>query len=280
VSDIPLIDIQQVGYSYPSATTTPVAALREVSLRIERGEYIALLGHNGSGKSTLARHCNALLVPDSGRVLVAANDTRDQRTRREVRDRVGMIFQNPDNQIIATVVEDDVAWALAVRGMPAPLIRERVDWALAAAGIAELRGRAPHQLSGGQRQRLAIAGVLALRPDAIIADEATAMLDPLARRATLDLLHALNRDHKLAIILVTHLLEEAAHAQRVVVLERGRIAFDGTPAAVFADLDQMRRLKLAIPAPIELAARLRAAGIPLDPAALTVEAIASELLRS
>ncbi|MDQ2995589.1 MAG: energy-coupling factor transporter ATPase [Chloroflexota bacterium] len=279
MSDIPLIDIEQVSYSYPAANGNPVAALRKVNLRIERGEYIALLGHNGSGKSTLARHCNALLVPDSGRVLVAGNDTRDQRTRREVRDRVGMIFQNPDNQIIATVVEDDVAWALAVRGLPAPLIRERVDWALAATGIAELRHRAPHQLSGGQRQRLAIAGVLALRPDAIIADEATAMLDPLARRATLDLLHALNREHGLAIILVTHLLDEAAHAQRVVVLEGGQIVFDGTPAAVFADLEQLRRLKLAIPAPIDLAARLRASGIPLDQGALTVEAIASELLR-
>src|SRR5215212_9339729 len=279
-----LIDIQRVSYTYPGrasryAPAQPVAALREASLRIARGEYVALLGHNGSGKSTLARHCNALLVPDSGRVLVAGNDTRHQRHWREVRDRVGMIFQNPDNQIIATVVEDDVAWALAVRGLPAPLIRERVAWALAATGMGELHDRAPHRLSGGQRQRLAIAGVLALRPDAIIADEATAMLDPLARRATLDLLHALNREHGLAIILVTHLLEEAAHAQRVVVLEGGQIAFDGTPAAVFANLEQMRHLKLAIPAPIELAARLRAAGLPLDSAALTVEAIANALLR-
>ncbi|MEO7909751.1 MAG: energy-coupling factor transporter ATPase [Roseiflexaceae bacterium] len=279
MSNIPLIDIEQISYSYPTAIGSSVAALRKVSLRIERGEYIALLGHNGSGKSTLARHCNALLVPDSGRVLVAGNNTHDQRLRREVRDRVGMIFQNPDNQIIATVVEDDVAWALAVRGLPAPLIRERVAWALAATGIAELHDRAPHRLSGGQRQRLAIAGVLALRPDAIIADEATAMLDPLARRATLDLLHTLNHEYGLAIILVTHLLEEAARAQRVVVLEQGQIAFDGTPAAVFADLEQMRRLKLAIPAPIELAAGLRTAGIPLDPAALTVEQIADALLR-
>jgi len=279
VSNIPLIDIEQVSYSYPAATGNQVAALHEVSLRIECGEYVALLGHNGSGKSTLARHCNALLLPDSGRVLVAGNDTRDERRRREVRDRVGMIFQNPDNQIIATVVEDDVAWALAVRGLPAPLIRERVAWALAATGIAELHDRTPHRLSGGQRQRLAIAGVLALRPDAIIADEATAMLDPLARRATLDLLHALNQEHGLAIVLVTHLLEEAARARRVVVLEHGQIAFDGPPATVFADLEQMRRLKLAIPAPIELAARLRAAGIPLDSAALTVEAIAEEVRR-
>jgi energy-coupling factor transport system ATP-binding protein len=273
----PLIDIERISYSYP-APGSP-AALREVSLRIEPGEYVALLGHNGSGKSTLARHCNALLLPGSGRVLVNGRDTRDQRYRREVRDQVGMIFQNPDNQIIATVVADDVAWALAARGMPAPQIRERVAWALAATGIAELRDYAPHRLSGGQRQRLAIAGVLALRPAAIIADEATAMLDPLGRRATLDLLGALHRDHGLAIILVTHLLEEAARAQRVVVLEHGRVAFDGTPAAIFANLERMRRLRLAVPAPIELVARLRGAGIPLDPGALTVDAIAEALAR-
>src|SRR5207237_4049467 len=165
----PLIDIQQITYTYPlqnkrkSKAQSP-KALQNVSLQIQPGEYLAVLGHNGSGKSTLARHCNALLLPDSGRVLVAGNDTRDKRHRREVRDRVGMIFQNPDNQIIATVVEDDVAWALAVRGLPAPLIRERVAYAMAAVGITGMGKLPPHQLSGGQRQRLAIAGVLALRP--------------------------------------------------------------------------------------------------------------------
>src|SRR5256885_879585 len=163
----PLIDIQEITYTYPASNKS---ALRDVSLQVQQGEYLVVLGHNGSGKSTLARHCNALLIPDSGRVLVAGLDTADKARRRSIRDNVGMIFQNPDNQIIATVVEDDVAWALTVRGLPAPLIRERVAWALAATGIADLHDRAPHRLSGAPRQRLAIAGVLALRPDVIIAD--------------------------------------------------------------------------------------------------------------
>jgi energy-coupling factor transport system ATP-binding protein len=282
MNEDPLIDIQQISYTYPGQSrkgeaTAPKSALRDVSLRIGQGEYVALLGHNGSGKSTLARHCNALLTPDSGRVLVAGHDTRDPSRQREIRDRVGMIFQNPDNQIIATLVEDDVAWALTVRGLPASLIRERVAWAMTAVGIAELRGRPPHRISGGERQRLAVAGVLALRPDAIIADEATAMLDPLSRRAMVALLRQLNRSQGLAIIHVTHLLEEAATADRVVVMEQGQAVLDGPPVLVFADLDRLRRLKLAIPEPLELAARLRASRIPIDPAALTAAAIAQEL---
>ncbi|MBK9710381.1 MAG: energy-coupling factor transporter ATPase [Kouleothrix sp.] len=278
MSDEPLIDFQQVTYAYPARRGGQGAlGLRDLTLQIRRGEYLALLGHNGSGKSTLARHCNALLVPDHGRVLVAGHDTRDAARRRAVRERVGMIFHNPDNQIIATVVEDDVAWGLAARGLPRDQIRERVAWALAAVGIDDLRGRPPHRLSGGQRQRLAIAGVLALRPQAIVSDESTAMLDPLSRRAVVELLHQLNRDHGLTVVHVTHLVEEAAAADRVVVMERGQVALDGPPALVFADLDRLRALRLAIPAPLELAARLRAMGVAIDPAALTVEAIAREI---
>ncbi len=282
MSQIPLIDIQGVSYRYPAQpglgrVVGPIVALRDVSLAIGPGEYLVVLGHNGSGKSTLARLCNGLLTPDSGRVLVAGHDSRDPSARRAIRDSVGMIFHNPDNQIIATVVEDDVAWALAARGMPAALIRERVAWALAAVGIDDLRGQPPHRLSGGQRQRLAIAGVLALRPRCIVADEATALLDPLSREAIVALLHQLNCDHGLAIVHVTHLPEEAVLAGRVVVLERGQVVMDGPPAAIFADLGRLRRLKLAVPEPIELAARLRAAGVPLAPTALTVEAIAGEI---
>ncbi|HEX9438577.1 MAG TPA: ATP-binding cassette domain-containing protein [Roseiflexaceae bacterium] len=278
----PLIDIQHIHYTYPARkgrneTVPPVMALRDVSLQVRPGEYVVVLGHNGSGKSTLVRHCNALLFPDGGRVLVAGRDTRDQAERRAIRDIVGMIFQNPDNQIIATVVEDDVAWALAARGLPATLIRERVAQAMSAVGIADLRGLPPHRLSGGQRQRLAIAGVLALRPQCIIADESTAQLDPIGREAIGALLHRLNREYSLAIIQVTHLLEEAALAQRVVVMDQGRIVIDGPPAAIFADLERLRRLELAIPAPLELAARLRAAGLPLAPEAVTVEAIAAQI---
>ena len=298
-SSVPLIDIQHVTYIYPDQKThenapgnvlVPLAgtrgavtrrvapALQDVSLQIQQGEYLVILGHNGSGKSTLARHCNALLTPSSGHVLVAGLDTRDKPSQRAIRDKVGMIFQNPDNQIIATVVEDDVAWALTVRGLPASLIAERVEQAMAAVGISDLRELAPHRLSGGQRQRLAIAGVLALRPQCIIADEATSQLDPLSRMEIVSLLHQLNREHGLTIIHVTHLLEEAALAQRVVVMEQGQIAMEGTSATIFADLERLRQLKLAIPAPIELAARLRTVGLPVAQEAVTVEAIAQELV--
>jgi energy-coupling factor transport system ATP-binding protein len=282
VSIQPLIDMQEITYAYPGQKKDAVQderpALDALSLQIQQGEYVAVLGHNGSGKSTLARHCNALLLPASGCVLVSGMDTRDKGLQRTIRDSVGIIFQNPDNQIIATVVEDDVAWALTMRGLPAPLIRERVSTVLEAVGIAHLRKQQPHRLSGGQRQRVAIAGVLALRPHCIIADEATSMLDPLSRQDITTLLHQLHQDFGLTIIQVTHLLEEAALAQRIVVMERGRCVLEGAPAEVFADLELMSALNLAIPEPIALAARLRAAGLPIAQDAVTIEAIARELL--
>ena len=275
----PLISIQDVTYTYPAlnAPQMPQPVLQNVHLQIAQGEYVVLLGHNGSGKSTLARHCNALLLPDSGKVLVAGLDTRNEQARREIRENVGMIFQNPDSQIIATIVEDDVAWSLAMRGLPAKLIRERVDQMLEAVGIIHLRKLPPHRLSGGQRQRVAIAGVLALRPHCIIADEATSMLDPLSRQEMNHLLHQLHQDYGLTIIQVTHLLEEAALAERIIVLEQGRVILDDKPVAIFSDLPRLRSLKLLIPEPLELAARLRVAGVPLDSAALTIDAIARAL---
>lgn len=278
----PLIDIQHIFYTYPghslgNSQTEPVPALRDVSLRVLQGEYLAILGHNGSGKSTLARHCNALIIPDRGRVLVAGLDTSEQANRRQIRDSVGMIFQNPDNQIIATVVEDDVAWSLTMRGFPAALIRERVAEAMDAVGISELAQRAPNTLSGGQRQRLAIAGALALRPRCIIADEATAQLDPLSRQEIVALLHELNRAYGLTIIHVTHLLEETVQADRIVIMEQGRIVMEDIPEAIFSDLERLRQFKLIIPEPIALAARLRAAGFAIAPDALTIEAIAQEI---
>ncbi len=280
----PLIDIQHISFSYPARSartgeTQSIVALQDVSLQVQEGEYLVLLGHNGSGKSTLARHCNALLTPDSGRVLVAGLETSEKANQRTIRDMVGMIFQNPDNQIIATIVEDDIAWALTVRGLPIPLINERVTSAMEAVGITHLRGLPPHRLSGGQRQRLAIADVLALLPRCIIADEATAQLDPLSRSEIVSLLHQLNQQHGLTIIQVTHLLEEAALAQRVIVMEQGKLVVEGTPASIFANLERLRQLKLAIPEPIELTARLRDAGMPISPEALTVEAIAREIMQ-
>jgi energy-coupling factor transport system ATP-binding protein len=283
MNDNPLIDIQNITYTYPgrdvgNCITSPVAALRQFSLRVPRGEYLVILGHNGSGKSTLARHCNALLVPDEGRVLIAGRDSRDKASQRAIRDAVAMIFQNPDNQIIATVVEDDIAWALTVRGFSPALIRERVEQAMAAVGITALRQRPPNSLSGGQKQRLAIASALALRPLCIVADEATAQLDPLSRKEIVLLLHRLNQDVGLTIIHVTHLLEEAVEADRIVVMQQGRIVMEGAPPEIFSDLDRLRSLQLVIPEPIELARRMREDGIPISQHALTVEAIAEEIM--
>jgi energy-coupling factor transporter ATPase len=280
----PLLDIQQVTYSYPlqktraEEGTTPSPVLRNVSLQIQQGEYVALLGHNGSGKSTLARLCNALLLPDTGRVFVNGQDTRDSTKQQSIRHQIGMVFQNPDNQIIATVVEDDVAWSLALQGFPIGMIHERVDAALAAVGIEHLRHMPPHQLSGGQRQRLAIASILALRPNCIIADEATSMLDPFSRQEMVTLLSHLHQEFGITIIHVTHLLEEVVLAQRVVIMEQGQIVQEGTPAKILRDLERLQALKLIIPDTFTLAARLRATGFALSSEAVTIDAIEKGLI--
>lgn len=283
MTTLSFIDIQQISYAYSvqkvgNSETHAVFALRDVSLQVQEGEYLGVLGHNGSGKSTLARHCNALLVPNDGRVFVAGYDTGDPANRQTIRDTIGMIFQSPDNQLIATVVEDDIAWGLAVRGYAPSLIRERVDTAMEAVGITHLRKLPPHRLSGGQRQRVAIAGILALRPRCIIADEATAQLDPLSRKEIVSLLHQLHREHGLTIIHVTHLLEEVVQADRIVVLEHGQLVLEDTPPRLFAQLERLHNLKLALPEPLVLANRLREAGLPISRDALTVEAIAREIM--
>ena len=280
----PFIRFDGVNFTYEgepnrSGERRPVIALRGIDLEIWPGEYVVVLGPNGSGKSTLARHCNALLTPTSGRVLVGGFDTRDPSARRQICDLVGVIFQNPDNQIIATVVEDDVAWGLAARHRSVAEIRLRVTEALNAVGIADLRDLPPHRLSGGQRQRLAIASALAVQPTCLMADEPTALLNPLARVEVAALLRQLNRELGLTIVHVTHLLEEAAEADRIVVMFEGAIALVGSPIEVFADLDQLRGFGLAIPEPLDLADRLRAGGRAVSPTALTLEAIAIEIAR-
>jgi energy-coupling factor transport system ATP-binding protein len=274
----PLIAVEHVTFRYPAdASEHHAPALDSFSLRIHRGEYIALLGHNGSGKSTLARMLNGLLLPDAGRVLVGGLDTRDLAARRAIRAQVGMVFSDPDNQIIATVVEDDIAWGLTTRGLPAAEIAARVTTALAAVGLTELRGWPPHELSGGQRQRLAIAGVLALHPDCVVADEPTALLDPLARGDVVALLRTLCRERGLTIVHVTHLLEEAAEADRVVILAEGRIALEGPPAVIFGDLARLRALRLFVPEVAVLAERLRTVGIAVPAGVVTPEALVSAL---
>jgi energy-coupling factor transport system ATP-binding protein len=272
----PLLRVEHATYRYPAARGGP-PALDDVSVQVRRGEYVALVGHNGSGKSTLARLLNGLLIPDGGRVLVAGLDTRRASTRPRIRELVGMIFSDPDNQIVATIVEDDVAWGLAARGWPRERITERVRVALEAVDLSYAAGRPPHELSGGQRQRLAIAGVLALEPACIVADEPTAMLDPRSRVEMSRLLAELNQSRGLTIVHATHALEEVVMAGRVLVLERGRIAWEGTPAALFADLRRLRSLRLVVPVLAELGERLRALGVALPLDAITPEAVVAAL---
>ena len=281
--DSPLITFDAVSYYYPAAAVGSPAvadhrpALDMLTLAFDRAEYVALLGHNGSGKSTLARLINGLYVPTSGRVIVAGLDTRLAAARKPIRELVGMIFSDPDNQIIATVVEDDVAWGPAARGWSLSEIHERVDRALAAVGLLELRHASPSLLSGGQRQRLAIAGVLALEPDCIVADEPTALLDPGSRREMVGLLHDLCQRRGITIVHTTHLLEEAALADRIIVLDQGHVALSGTPAEVFADLGKLRRLRLNIPDIALLAEQLRGLGVLVPVGALTPAALIATL---
>jgi energy-coupling factor transport system ATP-binding protein len=289
--DSRLIALEDVSYCYPSQASArdrvPYpeqegsqdfrSALAGVSIDFLRGEYVALLGHNGSGKSTLAKLTNGLILPTRGQVQVAGLDTRLPYARKRIRELVGMIFSDPDNQIIATLVEDDVAWGPAARGWPRLQIRERVDRALTAVGLESMRGQPPSTLSGGQRQRLAIAGVLALEPDCIVADEPTALLDPLARRDVVALLHHLCRSRGLTIIHATHLLEEAALADRIVVLDLGRVVRTGTPRDVFNDLGRLRSLRLQVPEIALLGERLRLLGIPIPVEALSPEALVQAL---
>ena len=270
----PIIRVENITYTYPDA---PGPALDGVSLDILPGTFTAVLGPNGSGKSTLAKHLNAILTPASGRVLVDGMDTAGEADLLAIRRRVGMVFQNPDNQIVANVVEDDVAFAPENLGVEPGEIRRRVDAALTQVGMYELRLHAPHLLSGGQKQRVAIAGVLAMEPEVLVMDEPTAMLDPRGRREVLDAVEALRRERGVAVVLITHHMDEAVRADRVVVMDRGRVALDGTPEAVFSRRLELRALSLDLPDAAELLARLRDGGMDLPAGALTPEACAAAI---
>ena len=240
--------------------------LKGLDLTIPAGEFAAVLGHNGSGKSTLAKHFNAILLPTEGDVVVCGINTKDEDRLFDIRQQVGMVFQNPDNQIVATIVEEDVAFALENLGVPPEEIRRRVDEALKAVDMYEYREHAPHQLSGGQKQRVAIAGILAMRPDFIIPDEPTAMLDPQGRREVLRTVKELNRDFGTTVVLITHYMDEAVQAGRVVVIDDGRILRDGTPKEVFTQVELLKSVGLDVPQVTELVYELRKAGVdlPLD----------------
>ena len=251
-------------------------ALDGVNLSIEEGSFTAVLGHNGSGKSTLAKHFNAILLPSGGKVYVGGMDTALEDKLFDIRETAGMVFQNPDNQIVATVVEEDVAFACENMGLPPAEIRKRVDEALAAVGMTEFARHAPHLLSGGQKQRVAIAGVLAMRPRCIVMDEPTAMLDPSGREEVMTAVRRLNRETGMTVVLITHHMDEAAQADRVIVMQGGKVALDGTPRQVFSQVDKLEGLSLTAPQTVLLLDALKAG---LDLEALSVEECADQILK-
>lgn len=267
-----IISIKNLCFDYTNEETEEINhVLKGVSLDINKGEFVAVLGHNGSGKSTLAKHLNVILVPTSGSVTVDGLDTSDEKNLFEIRRRVGMVFQNPDNQMVANIVEEDVAFAPENLGVPREEIRARVDNALAAVNMSRFAKHAPHMLSGGQKQRIAIAGVLAMEPDIIVLDEPTAMLDPIGRREIIETVKRLNREKNMTVILITHYMEEAVEADRVVVIDSGLLEFDGTPSEIFPQVERMRGLGLDIPQSTELAYELKKCGIDIGTDVLTVE---------
>ncbi len=252
--------------------------LKNVSLKVSKGEFVAVIGHNGSGKSTLAKHINALLIPVEGKIEVMGMDTRQPAKVWDIRQKVGMVFQNPDNQLVATIIEEDVAFGPENQGVPSAEIRERVDRALRDVGLYEYRNHGPHLLSGGQKQRVAIAGVLAMRPDCIVFDEATAMLDPQGRRELMDIILRLNKEEGKTIVHITHFMEEAAQADRIIVMDQGKMVLEGSPSEVFSGADRLKELGLDVPQLSELALRLRNKGLPL-PDILSEDEMVVELCR-
>ncbi len=257
--------------------TASHAVLDGISLDIEQGEFVALLGHNGSGKSTLAKHFNAMLLPSGGSVFIRGRDTADEKERYEIRRMVGMVLQNPDNQLVSTIVEEDVAFGPENLGVEPSEIRRRVDEALRTVDMLDYREHAPHKLSGGQKQRVAIAGILAMQPDCIVLDEPTAMLDPQGRSEVLETISRLNKERGMTVVLITHYMEEAVLADRVVVMDDGRILMQGKPREVFSRVDELRSVGLDVPQPAELCHALRKQGIPLPQGILTAEECAEAL---
>ena len=276
-----MIETKDLTFAYPAEEgKEPRAALKDVNVSIERGSFVVVLGHNGSGKSTLAKHMNAVLLPSGGAVYVEGMDTRDEACLLEIRRRVGMVFQNPDNQIVANVVEEDVAFAPENLGVPSEEIRCRVNDALTAVGMEKFTRHAPHLLSGGQKQRVAIAGVIAMDPECIVLDEATAMLDPVGRREVLSTVHRLNRERGITVVLITHHMNEALEADRVIVMNDGEQVLDGPPREIFRRVEQLRALGLTVPDTVELLYELNQEGMDLPLDAISVEECARAICQA
>jgi len=275
----PIIKCIGLRHSYNAGDAGQVDALSGIDLDIQKGEFVAVIGPNGSGKSTLAKHLNALLQPTEGRVLVSGHDTSDPDLLWDIRKTAGMVFQNPDNQIVATLVEEDVAFGPENLGIAPAEIAERVQAALQSVDMGDFRQRAPHELSGGQKQRIAIAGILAMEPEVLVLDEPTAMLDPSGRHEVLDTVNRLNKDKGITVVLITHYMDEAAQANRIVVMSEGKIVLEGSPREVFADIPGLRGAGLDVPQVTEVAARLRKAGMNVPEDVLTVEELVDIVCR-
>ena len=273
-----LIKVEHLAYTYPGVDDTPgVAVFEDMNFSVQAGTFVAVLGMNGCGKSTLAKHFNSILLPSGGKVYVCGMDTSNEDKLMKIRRNVGMVFQNPDNQIVANVVEEDVAFGPENLGIASPAIRQRVDKALKQVGMYEYREHAPHLLSGGQKQRIAIAGIIAMEPKCIVLDEPTAMLDPRGRREVIETVSRLNREKGITVVLITHHMDEAAKAQRVVVMHKGKIAADGTPAEVFSQVDLLHEIGLAAPETVELCWELNKQGFSLPLTELDIEKCAQAL---
>jgi energy-coupling factor transport system ATP-binding protein len=277
-----IIEFKDVTFRYQTQEEESRNILEHINFKVKKGEFVAVLGHNGSGKSTLAKLCNAILTPSSGKVYAYGMDTSEDEKLFDIRRKIGMVFQNPDNQLVATVVEEDVAFGLENIGVPPAEMRTRVDEALKAVDMYSYREHAPHKLSGGQKQRVAIAGIIAMKPECIVLDEPTAMLDPRGRAEVIKTVRMLNRDFGITIILITHYMEEAALADRTVVIDGGSVILDGKPAEVFSKVETMKSLGLDVPQVTELMYRLGQAGLPADTHIITEEAafdLLSKLLK-
>lgn len=273
-----LIDINKVSFKYDSSTKCG-NILNDIDLKIKKGEFVAVLGHNGSGKSTLAKHLNAILIPDEGKVFVENMDTCNEDYLWDIRSKISMVFQNPDNQIVATIVEDDVAFMAENLGYPSDEIRKRVDKALEIVGMSKFKNHEPHLLSGGQKQRIAIAGVLAVSPDAIVLDEPTAMLDPVGRQEVMNAICMLNKQYNITVILITHNMDEAVKCDRVVVINKGHIIVDDTPKKVFSDVELIKDIGLDVPQVTELAYLLNKSNVNIPVDILDVDECVEELLK-